>query len=320
MDGSVRFDTAHTPDAVEPGQVRTALERILASRTFAGADRLSRFLRFIVEHTLAGRADEVKEYLLGVEVFDRTDAFDPRLDTIVRVEARRLRARLADYYRDEGGADPLVIDLPKGAYVPSFERRVDPPGAAPASRVEETPAAGEAPIQVDAMSARLVPAAILLLVVVAAGLALTWRSAPRSTGQPITLAVLPLVNYSGDPRQDTLAARLTDGIITELARVPAVAVRSRTSVLQYKDARRPLREIARGLRVAVVMEGGVVAENGDVRIDVRLVDATADRKFWVETFVGRQKDMRALEQRVAKAAATALTQRAESLQSGGHGL
>lgn len=310
MDGSAHHELPQAPARVDPDAVRAALERVLASRTFAGADRLSRFLRFIVERTLAGGGDELKEYLLGVEVFDRTAAFDPRLDTIVRVEARRLRARLADYYRDEGAADAIVIALPKGAYVPSVEPRTE----AVADEATRSPAdeAGsvEAPVQVDALSARLVPAAIVMLVIVAAGLGVTWRSTPRPES-PVTLAVLPLVNYSGDPRQDTLAARLTDGIITELARVPAVAVRSRTSVLQYKDTRRPLREVARGLAVSVVMEGGVVAENGDVKVDVRLVSASADRKFWVDTFVGRQKDVRALEQRIAQSAAAALARHAE---------
>jgi TolB-like protein len=304
MDGSARQEIARLPLGIDPAAVRASLERVLVSRTFAGADRLSRFLRFIVERTLDGSGDELKEYLLGVEVFDRTDAFDPRLDTIVRVEARRLRARLADYYREEGAADAVSIGLPRGGYVPKFEIQTAETDAVSLSGSADE--AGETPVQIDALSARLVPAAIVLLVIVAAALGLTWRSTPRPAGAPVTLAVLPLVNYSGDPRYDTLAARLTDGIITELARVPAVAVRSRTSVLQYKDVRRPLREIARSLAVGVVMEGGVVAENGDVKVDVRLVSASADRKFWVETFVGRQKDMRALEQRIAQAAAAAI--------------
>lgn len=305
MDGLARPEIPRLPNGLDPAAVRASLERVLASRTFAGAERLSRFLRFIVERTLDGHGDEVKEYLLGVEVFDRTDAFDPRLDTIVRVEARRLRARLADYYREDGAADAVVIGLPRGGYVPTFEPRPAAAEAAPPVAAD----AGEAPVQIDALSARLVPAAIVLLVIVAAGLGLTWRSTARPDGAPVTLAVLPLVNYSGDPRYDTLAARVTDGIITELARVPAVAVRSRTSVLQYKDVRRPLREIARSLAVEVVMEGGVVAEKGDVKVDVRLVSAATDRKFWVETFVGRQKEMRALEQRIAQAAAAALARR-----------
>lgn len=83
-------------------------------------------------------------------------------------------------------------------------------------------------------------------------------------------------------------------------------MRSRTSVLQYKDGRRPLRDVARALDVAVVMEGGLVAEAGALKVDVRLVNAQSDRKFWVDTFVGRQKDVRALEQQIARAAVAAL--------------
>jgi TolB-like protein len=310
MDGSILNEaTARSTEGVpvDPGLVRAALERVLASQTFANTGRLSRFLRFIVERTLDEGGDQLKEYLLGVEVFDRTDAFDPRLDSIVRVEARRLRARLDEYYLREGAADALVFRLPKGAYVPRFELRTtsDASGADSAAgpvRATEDPAAS-AP---QAAVSRLVAVAVALATVVGIGVGWTWRSTHRAEAAAVTVAVLPIVNYSGDPRQDTLAARLTDGIITELARVPALAVRSRTSVLQYKDARRPLREVARALDVAVVMEGGLVAEGGALKVDVRLVSATTDRKFWVDTFVGRQKDVRALEQQIARAAAAAL--------------
>jgi hypothetical protein len=82
-------------------------------------------LRFIVEEALGGRAERLKEYILGVEVFGRPNWFDPRLDSIVRVEARRLRAALETYYADEGRADAVVIELAKGAYFPTF-RRSDP--------------------------------------------------------------------------------------------------------------------------------------------------------------------------------------------------
>jgi TolB-like protein len=295
--------------AADPATVRAVLERVLASPTFANTGRLSRFLRFIVERTLDGQGEQLKEYVLGVEVFDRTEAFDPRLDSIVRVEARRLRARLDEYYSGEGASDPIVIRLPKGAYVPWFEPPTPhTPAAEPASAPEPPIPPAEEPAP-HAAIARLVAVAIGLATLVGVGVGWTWRSTRLSAGPSVTVAVLPIVNYSGDPRQDTLAARLTDGIITELARVPALAVRSRTSVLQYKDARRPLREVARALDVAVIMEGGLVAEDGALKVDVRLVRASSDRKFWVDTFVGRQKDVRSLEQQIARAAAAAVLAR-----------
>ena len=99
------------------------LERILASATFQQVGRLKRFLDFIVRESIEGRGDELKEYVVGVQVFGKEPSFDPRTDPIVRVQARRLRARLDRYYRDEGQQDDLVIDLPKGGYAPFARRR-----------------------------------------------------------------------------------------------------------------------------------------------------------------------------------------------------
>jgi len=78
----------------DPASVREQLRKILASPVFANTARMSRFLQLAVERTLEGRGDELKEYVIGVEVFDRNASFDPRVDPIVRVEARRLRAKL----------------------------------------------------------------------------------------------------------------------------------------------------------------------------------------------------------------------------------
>src|SRR5687768_14652882 len=118
-----------TPAPVKDGEkaARAQLERILTSVTFRQVDRLKRFLSFTVSEALAGRGDQLKEYVIGVQVFDKDSSFDPRADPIVRVQARRLRARLVRYYREEGGTDALVIELPKGGYAPVFKPR-DAPG------------------------------------------------------------------------------------------------------------------------------------------------------------------------------------------------
>lgn len=101
-------------------EVRSALERLLLSPQFAASPRASRFLRFVVTAALEGRQQTLKEYVLGVEVFDRAPGFDPAVDTIVRVEAVKLRKRLDAYYLGPGRSDPVVISVPKGAYVPQF--------------------------------------------------------------------------------------------------------------------------------------------------------------------------------------------------------
>jgi len=118
------------------------LERILSSAQLITSPSLSRFLRYIVEETLAGRNGEIREYTLGVHVFDRGDGFNPRLDPIVRVQARNLRARMVKYYEGPGAADPIRIELPKGTYVPTFqEREVGPVSVEPLQASE--PAAAE---------------------------------------------------------------------------------------------------------------------------------------------------------------------------------
>ena len=89
-----------------PESIRKSLETISFSDGFKNAERMSRFLRFVVEKSLAGEVDSIKEYTLGTEVFDRPAAFDPKTDTIVRVEARRLRKKLQEYYEGPGSADP----------------------------------------------------------------------------------------------------------------------------------------------------------------------------------------------------------------------
>ena len=98
--------------------VRQERERVLSSSGFSRNERLSRFLRFLVERHLEGKGSELKESVIAVDVFGRKAGYDPKLDAIVRTEAVRLRARLEKYYQAEGSHDLLIIDLPKGGYRP----------------------------------------------------------------------------------------------------------------------------------------------------------------------------------------------------------
>jgi len=107
-------------NSIPTGDIRQQLEKILRSGPFAKSERMSRFLRFTVEQTLSGHSADLKEYLIGVEVFDRKPDYDSRVDPIVRVEARRLRSKLRKYYESEGRDDDLRIDFPTGSYVPQF--------------------------------------------------------------------------------------------------------------------------------------------------------------------------------------------------------
>ena len=108
---------------MDPGQVREALGRILGSRAFHQSERMSRFLTFCTDHVLRGEGGRLKEYVIGTGVFDRKSDYDPRVDPIVRVEARRLRSKLKNYYESEGRDEVVLIELPVGSYAPVISVR-----------------------------------------------------------------------------------------------------------------------------------------------------------------------------------------------------
>ena len=148
--------------------VRGQLERVLESPGFRYSERLSRFLRFVVEQQLAGNPGQLKESVLAVEIFDRPTSYDPHVDSIVRVEARRLRAKLEHYYGSAGREDPVILALPKGSYAPVFALRERLPVAAAGLPAPPPTTVHRGPRQV---SLRVFVA--MAFVCVAAGVALT---------------------------------------------------------------------------------------------------------------------------------------------------
>jgi len=117
--------SSESASPVFPEVVQNEVAKILSSQQFAQAGRLSRFLKFTVTETLAGHADDLKEYAIGTAVFDRRESFDPRTESIVRVQAVALRARLKKYYATEGVNDPIIIEYKKGSYAPVLRYRSD---------------------------------------------------------------------------------------------------------------------------------------------------------------------------------------------------
>ncbi|HWR16811.1 MAG TPA: hypothetical protein VN577_18435 [Terriglobales bacterium] len=109
-------DNSSIPDS----EIWFELRRLLTAKPFASSPKLRKFLCFVVEETMAGRGARLTEYVLGVALLGRHAGYDPRLDSRVRVEAHRVRSALAEYFRDEGRNDPVIIRLDKGSYSPSF--------------------------------------------------------------------------------------------------------------------------------------------------------------------------------------------------------
>ena len=106
-----------TPSS-DPVSIRAELDAVLSSQLLSRPERLRRFLRFIVEETIAGR--RVSEYAIAIEVYDRKESFDPATDAIVRTEVSRLRSKLAEYYRTEGSGRAFCLEVPARSYVPVF--------------------------------------------------------------------------------------------------------------------------------------------------------------------------------------------------------
>ena len=160
--------------------VRAQLGKILSSSVFANSPRMSRFLRFVVETTLEGNGERIKEYVIALEVFEKAEDYDPQADSTVRTEASKLRSRLARYYESEGRDDPVVVTIPKGSYVPKFEDRGN--GAPVTSAAYPRPAA-RGPVG-------------WLAIVAAAGLAVAAASLWRSRTSPLPAPrLVPVTSY-----------------------------------------------------------------------------------------------------------------------------
>jgi TolB-like protein len=268
------------PFEFEAQDVRLQLVRILKSPGFSRNERLSGFLRFVVEGHLDGQGHTLKESVIGVEVFGRSPDFDPRLDPVVRTEAVRLRARLSEYYQKEGKADALVIELPKGGYVPRFREIV---GTQPSIK------------RVRSGTRLWIVLGLASLVLALAGAGWWW--AQRRT--PIAIAVLPLENTSHDPANEYFADGLTDELIRNLSIIDGLTVRSRTSSFGLKGQPQNIRDAGRQLQADYILEGSVLRAGQQLRIDVQLVRVRDDFPLWSDRFDRKLMDVFAIQDEIA---------------------
>ena len=281
---------AETP-AQSPSQeaIRENLESLLASSIFSSATRSSRFLQYVVEETLAGKQEAIKESVLGFEVFDRVRDFDPRIDAIVRVEATKLRLRLEQYYRGEGAQASVGIEIPKGTYVPRFRlRAVEPNGTGSAH--DSAPDSIAMPSQ-PAASRRFglksgIALAALLVVLLASGLYIRARKAamPKPAGDLNAIAVLPFINLSADAENEYFSDGLTEELTDVLARSGIVRVAARTSAFAFKGKGQDVGEIGARLHVDSVLEGSVRKSGQRLRITAQLIRISDGLHLWSQTY------------------------------------
>ncbi len=302
-------------------EIRSELQRILASRTFRAAQGQKKFLAFTVSEVLTGHAHLLKEYVIATEALGRDASFDPRLDPIVRTEARKLRARLAKYYELEGSGDPLRIEFRKGSYVPSFHDPVqalaEPPSVTAIAELPSAPAASEVPSILNIPSAqqhhrwRTLFGALAVLVLVAASSAIFYRLAHSSLPETIfaaddaSLAVLPLVNLS-DNNSEFLSDGLTEELINSLRQVPGLQVVARTSAFRFKGKTLDLRQIDRKLHVRAVLVGSVSKSDNRLRVTVQLNNAANGYHLWSGSYERDAANIGSILPEIASAVSNAL--------------
>jgi adenylate cyclase len=274
--------------------VRAYLPTLIGSSDFDASERNRRFLSYVIEETLEGRADRIKAYSIALAAFDRGEDFDPLTDPIVRIEARRLRQSLEHYYLTAGKSDPIRIDIPKGSYFATFsyaQAPSSPPPTPPAARdvapsVADSSLRAEPKLYWPSYKVLMFAALALLASGIAAYFFVLQRPQPASMADSRGPAVLitPFEFVGSDPSQSYLARGLTYQVIGTLTRFDDLFVYgSETSFgLQNADNSTTLE----GVTPDYVLTGSVQTDNARVRVSTILSDAKTSQYVWSSTTEG----------------------------------
>jgi TolB-like protein len=291
---------------------RRELERVLGGRGFTSAGRLSQFLRYVVEETLAGRGDHIKEYSIGVSVYGKSTDYDPKIDATVRGEASRLRSRLFEYYSGEGSENPLRIEIPKGCYVPQFR-------PAPSTHLQSQDHAttselvrkqvGQSPKSAEKWVQRRLS---ILLAACGLAAAVFWfyyhQQPPAWNGHVDSIAVLPFKPLAHLPVESdkTLGLVLADAVISRIGALDGILVRPTSAIRRYEDAAQDPIAAARTLKVAAVLDGGFQRFGDRIRVTAQLLRVEDGKHVWTGHFDERLSDMFAVQDAIAEQLAGAL--------------
>ncbi|HTX33630.1 MAG TPA: hypothetical protein VME43_01365 [Bryobacteraceae bacterium] len=295
------------PQSDNAEEARGALQRVLASGILASSPRQARLFQHIVERSIEGDKGALKEYSIGLDVFDRDATFDPKVDSIVRSTARQLRLKLAEYYEVRGKDDPVRIRLPKGGYVALIEA-----GAAGAT----AEAHSEAPDSRGRTRQRIwaAAAAVGLIALVSGLLAAHWL--PPRANRPRTVAVLSLRDGSPQQQLTYFADGLRDGLTSALVHAKGLEVTARVSSTRALNGGRPwgqnLVEVARSLQADSVVTGSISPAGKSLQVVVELVDGVTGKYLWSNTYDTTPADLAAIEQNAASGIARALGSSADA--------
>ncbi|MBO9457596.1 tetratricopeptide repeat protein [Labrenzia sp. R5_0] len=276
-----------------PERVREELSRVLHSDHFHATPKRRAMLTFLIEEALAGRADTLKGYVIGLAVFCRDENFDPQSDPIVRLEARRLRHDLDSYYIAEGARNPIRISIPKGQYAPKFHDNLASVTARDGSttgndetadsHVPEEVNASPRPARTSPRLPWLVALGAVLFALLVLGAAFVMYLVPPKqerleTSKP-SVMVLPFSVTSANPEQQILAAGIAEQIMTALSRFPDFRIFWPPVGTKTAETFDPV-EIGRQENVSFLITGSVGSEDGIVRVSAKLVHSPSKRVLW----------------------------------------
>ncbi len=225
-------------------KIKQQVSRILETQSFKSSNILSRFLYYIVSETLEGKGEYLKEYVIATSVLNRNTDFDPQLDAIVRIHARRLRNLLDDYYNGEGLHDPIRISIPKGRYIPVFDNN-----KAKESRKEYT----ESEIGQSILS------------------------------EPV-IAVIPDLNSNKNERAKVICNVFCRDLSVELSRFNEIIVVSNYSIGVAMDNFKNLDSLANKLGIDYIIVVSCDCEEENVKVTVEVDSVLKKQLIWAESF------------------------------------
>lgn len=269
------------PNPPRAEDVRAALAAILSSPSFEASPRRRNFLSFIVEQTLSGNAHTLKGFTVAVGVFGRDESFDAQADPVVRLEAGRLRRDLDSYYVEAGRHDPVRISIPKGSYVPRFDRNSPDSGQgiAVAQASDVVPSGAVRPPKWGRVAAVIVLGTFLLVVLGVAGFhwTITPTSDPSASGRGPAVMVFPFTASGAGAVAQGLADGVGEDLIGDLMRFPSFRVYV-PPIQTLSD--RPSAPPSPEFEADYVIRGSVRGDVSLVRIAVRLSKAATGEVVW----------------------------------------
>ena len=303
------------PATLPESEVREALQRVLESAAFARSKRLSALLRFLMEETLGGRGDRLKAFTIAQEVYRRDETFDPRVDSLISVQAGRLRSRLKDYYETVGRDDPVLINLPKGTYTPAFTRRqARSPGTEThrpeRNKEQETRLTLWGVLTVGVLLSALLIPVVWLLFGADQAMMTDPSSKPEQARTPVSapfVAVLPFVTVSGDPLEERLAKGLVEAVITNLAKLSELSVMAHASMLELENDSPSIKWLREQFGTSHILRGSLEQTAGTVRVGVQLIDASRNTTIWGDQLDSPVDALFDLQDELARKIASALS-------------